>query len=130
MKTQNYCLTLILLLAYQVAFSQNKFRVDYDIFTSYENGKWSEWEKANNTLVFNINDNGDILHYNPNGTKQTYRRVGSKHEGYTDSGEHYQLITILDEEGNEFILQYFDDAAIGTKLIFSSNLMLQVAQSN
>lgn len=130
MRIQRCFLTFTFLLSYQIAFCQNKFRVDYDIFATYEYGKWSEWQKATNTFVFNSNENADIIHYSANGTKQTFRKVSQKEEGYTDGGKYYQVITVLDEEGNECLLQYFEDTSIGVKLIFSSDLMLQVAKSN
>lgn len=122
----------ICLLIFEISHlsAQERFRVDYEIVAAYQNGEWDDWQEGNNTFVFNVNDNGDIIHYKANGKKETYRKVSNKDEGYTDSGEHYQIIAILDEDGLEMLLQYFDDPTIGMKLIVSTDFMIQFAKKD
>ncbi len=108
--------------------AQDRFRVDYDLVAKYEYGSWEGWEEDDDTVVFNSNDNGDIIHYKASGKKETYRKVVKKDEGYTDSGKHYQIIAILDEDGMKMLLPYFDDSTIGIKLILSSDFMIQFAK--
>jgi hypothetical protein len=108
--------------------AQETFRIDYDVVAVYVDGEWSDWKDGDNTFVFNINENGDIVHYMASGKKETYRRVMKRDEGYTNSGEHYQVVTLVGEDGLEFGMQVFDKTSIGLKLIFKSGLMVQMAQ--
>ena len=45
--------------------AQNQFRKDFNYvaFFDAETKTWSDWEQAEHTFVFNINDNQDIRHY-------------------------------------------------------------------
>jgi hypothetical protein len=108
--------------------AQETFRIDYDIVAIFADGEWSDWQEGDNTFVFNINANGDVVHYKASGKKETYRRVMKKDEGHTASGEHYQVVTLVGEEGLEFAMQVFDNTSIGLKLIFENGLMVQMAQ--
>lgn len=106
--------------------AQENFRRDYFYISVYENGEWSESEEGDNTFVFNANARGDIFHYTASGKKWVYRKLSDPEEGYTDETyEHYQVLVILDEKGNEVILQLFDNKEIGLKLIFNADFMIQ-----
>lgn len=106
--------------------AQENFRRDFSYVSMYVDGEWSESEEGDNTFVFNANDRGDIFHYTASGKKWVYRKLSDPEEGYTDKTyEHYQSVIILNEEGNEVILQLFDDVKIGLKLIFNSDFMIQ-----
>gem|GEM_PF-6764180 len=102
-------LTLAILASLNDVSAQTKFRVDYDVITLFTNAQWSDWEDALNTFVFNANENGDIIHYTARGEKKLYRKISTIDEGQTDNGDHFQILTVLDENGNEFYLQYFDN---------------------
>lgn len=109
--------------------SQNsKFRVDYDGVSFYDNETetWSDFEAGYNTFVININDNGDILHIKANGARAIYRRMSGATEDYVD-GQHYQIIKALDEDGDIFHLQIFDDKSIGLKMMYR-NVIIQFAK--
>ncbi len=108
-----------------------KFRKDYNKVCLYmmKDKEWGEWHDANNTFVFNINENTDISHYFPDGRVEILRNVGNTEEGETDEGYEYQITTVLDEEGNHFRLQLFDDPGIGLKLI-GSDYIIQFANFN
>lgn len=110
------------------AQSPEQFRIDYDIVAIFKDGEWGEWQKAHNTLVFNANANNDVIHYTATHEKTVYRRISTKQEGYTQ-GNHYQLITVLDDDGNELYLQVFDDPTVGAKLIYHENLIALLAKS-
>ena len=100
---------------------QNRFRKDYShvaIF-DFSTSSWSEWESGNNTFVININDNGDVQHYKPNGTSEIYRRVSKIEEKYLDNGERYQTMSCLDEDGLRFELSLFDNSFLGLQMILS-----------
>ena len=111
------------------SFAQNQFRRDYDLITFYdpETKEWGDWQDATHTLVFNINDNMDIKHYTPKGEIIIYRNMGGYEDGYTTSGEHYQMLRILDDEGDEMLIQLFDNPDIGMKLIMGQ-YMIQFAK--
>jgi len=104
------------------AFSQDEnkqFRVDCDLVAILPgiDSEWSEWFDANNTFVINANENKDIIHHRGDGETLVYRNLGGLETLYTQSGERYQIINVLDEDGNPMDFQLFDDPSIGVKLI-------------
>ena len=109
--------------------AQNQFRKDFNYvaFFDAETKTWSDWEQAEHTFVFNINDNQDIRHYTAKGEIIVYRNMGNKHGGDTKDGEHYQILDLLDETGNELSLKLFDNPEIGVLLI-NAPYMVQFAK--
>jgi hypothetical protein len=89
--------------------------------------EWSEWFDAQNTFVINSNDNNDIIHYRGDGQVVIYRNLGGLETLYTKSGERYQIINVLDEDGNPMDFQLFDNLSIGVKLI-KDGMAIQFAQ--
>ncbi len=113
-------------------FSQDKFRADYNLIAVYEpkTDSWGEWIEVDHTFVINVNSNGDIVHYLPNGESIKYRNVSRVKEGnIPKTKERYQIIKVLTDKGDPIELQLFDDSSIGLKLIFGEN-MIQFAKSN
>ena len=104
--------------------AQDKFRADYNYICFYDSDteSWSEWTPAEHTLVFNYNANNDIVHFTAKGEMISYRNTGNKDEGYTN-GNHYQILDLIDEDGNYIQIQLFDDTAIGMKLIFGDDML-------
>jgi hypothetical protein len=112
-----------------IASGQDKFRVDYNYVAVYSpsTDTWSDWEKGDNTFVVNINDRGDIAHLKANGETVIYKRISGVREGYTTKGyDHYQIIDALDEAGDVFSFQIFDDTSIGLKMMWG-NFIIQFA---
>jgi hypothetical protein len=109
--------------------AQNQFRKDFNYvaFFDAETKTWSDWEQAEHTLVFNINDNQDIRHYTAKGEIIVYRNMGNKQVGDTKDGEHYQILDLLDDTGNELQLKLFDNPEIGVLLI-NAPYMVQFAK--
>jgi hypothetical protein len=100
--------------------SQNKqFRVDCNLVAILPSldAEWSEWFDSINTFVLNSNDNNDIIHYRGDGQVVVYRNLGGLETLYTESGKRYQIISVLDENGDSMSFQLFDDLSIGVKLI-------------
>ena len=108
--------------------AQDKFRADYNYICFYDSDTktWSEWTPAEHTLIFNYNSNNDIVHFTAKGEMITYRNVGNKDEGYTN-GKHYQILDLIDEDGNFIRIQLFDDQSIGMKLMWG-DLMIQFSK--
>jgi hypothetical protein len=121
--------TLLFISTSSFSFAQSQFRVDYDVITFYdpETADWGDWQLATNTIVFNINENMDIKHYTPKGEVIVYRNMGGHEEGYTKGGEHYQMLRVLDDGGDEMLIQLFDNPDIGMKLIMGQ-YMIQFAK--
>ena len=109
--------------------AQNQFRKDFNYvaFFDAETKTWSDWEQAEHTFVFNINDNQDIRHYTAKGEIIVYRNMGNKQVGDTKDGEHYQILDLLDDTGNELSLKLFDNPEIGVLLI-NAPFMVQFAK--
>ena len=104
--------------------AQDKFRADYNYICFYDSDTktWSEWTPAEHTLIFNYNSNNDIVHFTAKGEMITYRNVGNKDEGYTN-GKHYQILDLIDEDGNFIRIQLFDDQSIGMKLMWGNQMV-------
>ncbi len=110
------------------AYSQSEngqFRVDCDLVAILPelDAEWSEWFEASNTFVINANDNNDIVHYRGDGETLVYRNLGGLEKLTTPSGDRYQIIHILDEDGNPMDFQLFEDPSIGVKLIMEDMLI-------
>ena len=122
--------TLITIFALCI-FSRNlnaqteKFRADFNRVAIYlsTDAEWSEWFDAENTFVFNSNENNDVTHYRGNGSVIIYRNIGGLESDITESGDHYQIMKMLDEDGNQISFQLFDDISIGVKLITSDGMI-------
>ncbi len=106
--------------------SSGKFRVDMNYVAIYNSSKeeWSEWEKGYNTFVINANENKDIIHILPSGKEVNYRRISQNVERHaTSDGKEYQIINCLDDNGDKFQFQVFDDYKIGIKMIYGSGII-------
>lgn len=105
-----------------------QFRIDYRYISAYTEkaGKWSEWKEASNTFVFNCNSRNDIMHLKAGGQNVIYKKISSIKEGKTASGEPYQTLDAIDEEGIRFTLHLYEDEEIGLKMSYS-NLSIQFA---
>lgn len=119
---------VLFFLAFNTLYSQNKFRVDYNYVSFYDErvGDWSKWELGDNTFVININDRGDIAHLQANGETVIYRKLSGVEEGTTSDGHHYQIIKALDGDGDVFTFQLFDEKTLGLKLMYG-NFLIQFA---
>ena len=111
------------------AQTAEKFRVDYNYVTTYDpkTKRWSDWKEGDNTFVINVNSKGDIAHLMASGKTVIYKKLSGVEEGRTDSGDHYQIIKALDEDGDVFRFQIFDDTSIGLKMIWG-NFIVQFAK--
>ncbi|MFN3022046.1 hypothetical protein ACK1KB_13885 [Chryseobacterium sp. TY3] len=110
--------------------SPDKFRVDYNYVSIYDpkTDKWSKWEKGDNTFIININDRGDIAHLMASGKNVIYKKISRTEEGWTtDENEHYQVIQAIDENGDVFRFQLFDNSSIGLKFMWDK-FMIQFAK--
>jgi hypothetical protein len=116
-----------LLLAFEGS-AQDKFRVDYNYVAFFDGDteSWSDWEPGDNTFVVNVNERGDIAHLKANGETVIYKRLSGVEEGYVNDLHHYQIIRALDDDGDVFSFQIFDDSSIGLKLIYG-NVIIQFA---
>jgi hypothetical protein len=112
-----------------LAFSQDKFREDYSYVSVYDESteKWGEWKKGSNTFVFNINENKDICQYKSNGELEIFFKISDIEKEQTNDGENYQIFKELDENGNVLSIQYFENSAIGLKLMWA-NFVVQFSQ--
>ncbi len=105
-----------------------QFRMDYRYVSIYteKTGKWSKWKEGSNTFVFNCNDRNDIMHLKAGGQNVIYKKISAIKEGKTDSGETYQTLDAIDEDGIRFSLYLYGDDEIGLKISYS-NLSIQFA---
>ena len=98
-------------------YSQNesKLRLDYNTFTFYdrETETWSEWTKGNNTFITNCNDNGDICHITPNGKSLMYKKLSAFEVKYLADGAKYRVCIAVNENGDDIIIQIFDNIGLG-----------------
>ena len=121
--TKIICFFIFFLFLANPSYGQNeKFRMDYNYVASYDtqSKEWDDWKEGYNTFVLNYNENNDILHIKGNGNKVIYRKLSGVEEGTTSTGKHYQILRALDEDGNAFRFQMFDDPEIGAKMMYSN----------
>lgn len=112
------------------ANSVSKFRNDYNFVSAYDpkTKTWGEWKQGDNTFVINVNERGDIAHFQASGETVIYKKLSGVEEGYTEKGnQHYQIIKALDENGDVFSFQLFDDPSIGLKMMWGE-LMIQFSK--
>jgi hypothetical protein len=110
--------------------TSGKFRVDMNYVAIYDNEseKWSDWKEGYNTFIINANSNKDIIHIKASGVEVNYRRTSQNVERkYTSEGKGYQIINAIDDDGDRFQFQVFDDIKIGIKMIYG-NVMIQFAK--
>ena len=120
MKAMLILMTLVTFTRSAYSQSENEqFRVDCDIVAILPglDSDWSEWFDANNTFIINANENKDIIHHRGDGETVVYQNLSSVETLYTDSGERYQIIKVIDEYGKLMDFQLFDNPSIGVKLI-------------
>lgn len=101
----------------------DRFRRDYNYVSLYKNGKWGEWKEGKNTFVFNANDNNDIVVYMASGEKEVFRKVTKVEKDKNNSGEKYQALGLIDEEGGELVLMLYDNGSL--KLVYSEDYQIQ-----
>jgi hypothetical protein len=124
MRTLITCLALWIISG-SIQAQTEQFRVDFNhvaIFLSAE-AEWSEWFDAPNTFVINANDNNDVIHYRGDGNVVVYRNLGGLESDVTETGDHYQILNMLDEDGDQISFHLFDNISIGVKLISSDGMI-------
>ncbi len=107
---------------------QTKFRRDFNYFIiSSDNGvTWENPQQGNNVFIFNVNERGDIHLYTNSGKIMKFVQTMQVKEGYIQKGGHsYQISILLDDEGNEIIMQLFNNYNLGLKLIHPSGYVIQ-----
>jgi hypothetical protein len=110
--------------------SSGKFRVDMNYVSIFdaETEKWTDWKEGYNTFIINANSNKDIIHIKPSGVEVNYRRTSQiVDRKFTSEGKGYQIINAIDDDGDRFQFQIFDDIKIGIKMIYG-NVMIQFAK--
>jgi hypothetical protein len=119
-------ITLLFLCFSLTLTAQNdKFRLDYDLvaFNFLDGENWTDYKQGTNIFIVNINSNGDILHIRADQQKVIYTRLSKDIEQGESSGEPYQWVEYLDEEGNIFIFQLFNNPQIGLKFIYTDYII-------
>jgi hypothetical protein len=102
-------LLMLVMIISLTSFSQDRktFVKQYHSFITEKNGKLSEWQDGNATIVFNSGNTTNIIIYFP-GSSITLYRKGDLEEGKTKSGEEYQGVYCIDSsDGTEVYLQLF-----------------------
>ena len=99
----------VLLLLVTSMFSQETFVKKYTSMVSKKDEVLQPWEKVDVTVVFNPKGVRDIDIYYSSGNSITLHQIGSATEGKTNSGEGYQIIECIDQDGEKLSIQLFDD---------------------
>jgi hypothetical protein len=98
------------MLLHQTVLAQNNtFRRDYGYIQFYKEGKWESPTSGDNTVVFNANQNSDIIIYTANGEKKTLRGISDAKKDTNKHGVSFQYRLMLDEEGHELQMFFLDD---------------------
>lgn len=119
---------LLTTLSITTAVSQDKFRRDYNHVAIYysHTQQWGEFVDRDNTFILNINESGDVGHIKANGETSFCRKLDGLEEGYSNTGDHYQINSVNDDDGDVLMLQQFDNTTVGLKLIYDDgSVMIQ-----
>lgn len=98
-----------LLLLSMCTFAQETFVKKYTSMISKKDGVLQPWEKTDITVVFNPNGVRDIVIYYTNGESLTLHQITGTTEGKTKSGDGYQIVRCIDQDGGKLAVQLFDD---------------------
>jgi hypothetical protein len=98
-----------LLLLSTTVFAQDTFVKKYTSFIIKENDVLKPWVSAETTVVFNPNHVRDVIFYYSDSTSRTFHQITEVTTGTTESGEAYQVVHCIGEDGIEMTLQLFDD---------------------
>lgn len=98
-----------LLLLSLTMFSQTTFVKKYTSMVAKKENVQQPWEEIDLTVVFNPNNSKDIVFYYANGNTRTFHQITNAEEGKTKSGQEYQIVDCVDQDGTEVRIQLFDD---------------------
>lgn len=101
-------ITLFLLSTF-ACIAQDTFVKKYTSFIIKENDVLKPWVSAETTVVFNPNHIRDVIFYYSDSTNRTFHQITEVTTGTTQSGEAYQVVHCIGEDGIEMTLQLFDD---------------------
>lgn len=90
-------------------FAQETFVKKYTSFVSKENDVLQPWVTSATTVVFNANNENDVIFYYANGNTRKFYQIGNVQTGATIDSNKYQLIECIDQDGSKVTLQLFDD---------------------
>lgn len=105
----NKVLIISFLFGVSLCNAQDSFVKKYTSYITKTNDKLSEWEDTDLTVVFNEKGTNNVVLYYPGKTK-TFYKIGNIEKDKTKSGEDYQVIQCVDDDGNKLSLQLFVDA--------------------
>jgi hypothetical protein len=90
------------------------FRSDFSMVYTYnpETETWDNGSRGNNTFVFNINNNNDVIVYYASGEKEVLRKISTVSEGADKQNRKYQGVELLDEKGTEVMLFLYEDGNV------------------
>jgi hypothetical protein len=98
-----------LLLLSLTMFSQTTFVKKYTSMVAKKENIKQPWEEIDLTVVFNPNNSKEIVFYYSNGNTRTFYQTANAEEGKTKSGQEYQIVDCVDQDGTEVSIQLFDD---------------------
>ncbi|MES2798767.1 MAG: hypothetical protein V4638_02020 [Bacteroidota bacterium] len=102
-----------------VCFGQDnkQFTLNSEQYTFYVDEEWDEWHKATNVFIFNINENGDMQHFDHFGDKFIYIST-SAFKKEKKNGLEFQTKNFIDDEGVPFTLHLFEDEKLGVQFLY------------
>ena len=122
-KTNNMKKLLIfsLLLLSMCTFAQDTFVKKYTSFIIKEDDVLKPWVNSETTVVFNPNHIKDVIFYYSDSTNRTFHQISEVTTGTTESGEGYQVVHCISEDGIEMTLQLFDDDSTLRVIVSAGN---------
>ena len=88
------------------------------------------WYETNLRVFYHYNGESDKVRMYFNNKVSTYKQQGATLRGATESGEEFQLLTLVDLETNSVVyLQYFENHYdYGIRLVFGEGLSIQFVE--
>lgn len=94
-----------------------QFTLNSKEYTFFVDDEWDEWHKADNVFIFNINENGDMQHFDHFGDKFIYVSTSPFKKEKKD-GLVFQTKNFIDDEGVPFTLHLFEDEELGVQFLY------------
>lgn len=101
-------LVIVLFMMSLMSFSQTTFVRNYTSFI-VERDYVKESEKlVTLTVIYNPNGENKVVFKFGDGRTRNFYQVSKVEEGKTEGGYEYQLMNVVDDDGEEVVLQLFD----------------------
>lgn len=101
-------LVIVLFMMSLMSFSQTTFVRNYTSFIVERDYVKEKEKSVTLTVIYNPNGENKVVFKFGDGRTRNFYQVSKVEEGKTEGGYEYQLMNVVDDDGEEVVLQLFD----------------------